>query len=129
MNPLVVVIILLWLVHANSSYIISTIAGNGATGNIGNIGDGSSSTSAKVKSPRGLFLDSSGNVYIADSGHQTVRKITVATGIISSVAGTGGRSTQATSTNGDGGSATSATFNDLYDIYVDSSSNIYIGDR
>ena len=46
-----------------------------------------------------------GNVYISDSGNSRVRKITVSTGIISTIAGTG-----AATSSGDGGLATSASF-------------------
>ena len=58
-----------------------------------------------------------GNVYIADSGNNRVRKITVATGIISSIAGSGSSG----SYSGDTGPATSATMNQPYGVAVDTS--------
>ena len=68
----------------NPSGIISTFAGNGtpfATGSLGN-GDGGPPASASVMTPYGVKVDSAGNVVIADTGHNLIRKVTggVATG-------------------------------------------------
>ena len=60
-----------------STGIITTIAGNGGTGSYS--GDGGPATSAGLYYPNGLTLDSTGNVYIADTGNSRVRKVTVAT--------------------------------------------------
>ena len=57
-----------------------------------------------------------GNVYISDYVNHRVRKITITTGIINSIAGTG-----ASGYGGDGGAATSATLNQPYGLGVDSS--------
>ncbi|SFH10246.1 Chitodextrinase [Desulfotomaculum arcticum] len=59
----------------DNSGIITTVAGIGATGNDagGYSGDGGPATSARLKSPRGVALDSAGNLYIAENGH--VRKV------------------------------------------------------
>ncbi len=62
----------------NTAGIISTFAGNGtgfATGSLGN-GDGGSPTAASVMTPYGVKVDSAGNVYIADTGHGSIRKVT-----------------------------------------------------
>ncbi len=106
-----------------STGIITTIAG---TGTAGYSGDGGQATSAAVKYPHGLNLDSAGNVYIADIGaYNVIRKITVSTGIISTVAGTGSTSG---GYNGDSISATSATLNVPFDVVLDSSDNLFIAD-
>jgi hypothetical protein len=63
-------------------------------------------------------------VYIADNGNHRIRKVTVLTGIITTIAGTG-----TTSYSGDNGPATSATLYDPTDVAVDSSGNIYIADK
>jgi uncharacterized protein (TIGR03437 family) len=65
----------------NPSGIISTFAGNGtpfATGSLGN-GDGGPPAKASLATPYGVTVDSAGNVYIADTGHGIIRKVTGAT--------------------------------------------------
>ena len=63
-----------------------------------------------------------GNVYIADTKNDCIRKVTVSTGIITTIAGTG---TGSVSGNiGDGGAATSATFNNPYGVALDASGRI-----
>jgi len=62
----------------NTAGIISTFAGNGtgfATGSLGN-GDGGDPKKASVMTPYGVMVDSAGNVYIADTGHALIRKVT-----------------------------------------------------
>ncbi len=61
-------------------------------------------------------------MYIGDSNNQVVRKVTIATGIISTVAGTG-----TFGYSGDGGDATSATLNSA-GVAVDTVGNVYIAD-
>ena len=61
-----------------------------------------------------------GNVYIADSSNQRIRKVTVATGIISTIAGSGGTG----SYSGDGSSATLATLNSPAGVALDASGRI-----
>jgi hypothetical protein len=104
-----------------STGIITTVAGNGTAGYSG---DGGAATSAKINYPEGVTVDSSGNIYIADYNNNRVRKVTVSTGKISTVAGNG---TQGFS--GDGGAATSAEMYAPGSVALDSSGNIYIGDR
>ena len=99
---------------------ISTIAG-GDTG--GYEGDNGSATNAFLDLPSGLALDGAGNLYIADTGNSVIRKITAATGIISTVAGNG--------TAGFGGDTSLATSGQLYKpqgVAVDPSGNLYIAD-
>ena len=110
--------------------IITTIAGGGGGY------DGGAATSAGLYAPSGVALDTSGriitflfpmilvytfasnigNVYIGDFFNHRVRKVTVSTGIISTIAGTG-----TASYSGDGGAATSATLKYPYGVAVDSS--------
>ncbi len=87
---------------------ISTIAGDG-TG--GFSGDGGAATSAELESPFGVAFDSSGNIYLADTDNERIRKVTASTGVITTVAGDG---TQGYS--GDGGAATSAELSDPYNV-------------
>ena len=101
--------------------VITTIAGNGTAGSIG---DGGPATAAEVNSPEGLTVDPpTGNVYICETGGNKVRKINAA-GIISTIAGTG-----ISGFSGDGGLATAAKLQAPEGVYVDpGSSCIYICD-
>lgn len=79
---------------------ITTIAG---TGTAGYSGDGSSATAAQIGNPGAVAVDAVGNVYIADVYNQRVRKVSAATGTITTVAGNG-----TLGFSGDGGSAVAA---------------------
>jgi sugar lactone lactonase YvrE/outer membrane lipoprotein-sorting protein len=100
----------------NTAGIISTIAGNGTRGNSG---DGGTATAAQLTNPRGVAVDSAGNLHI--TGTNQIRKVTVA-GIISTVAGGG------TGDLSDGGSATTAKLSQPNGVAVDSADNLYIAD-
>ncbi len=103
-----------------STGVISTVAGNGTAPFSG---DGSAATSAGISGPLGLALDASGNLYIADTGNNRVRKLTAATGVISTVAGNG------TATfGGDGSPAVSAGIGGPSGIALDAANNLYIAD-
>jgi sugar lactone lactonase YvrE len=103
-----------------STGLISTVAGTGVGGFNG---DGITAISAELNSPFGVALDSSGNIYISDLGNERIRKVSVSTGLISTVAGIG-----TPGYNGDGIAATSAEFYFPSGIAVDSAGNIYIAD-
>jgi hypothetical protein len=103
----------------DGSGVLSRVAG---TGVCGSAGDGGAAIAALLCSPSGLAVDTSGNLYIADSGNFKIRKIAAA-GTISTVAGTG-----VCCYSGDGGAATSAQINFPEGIAVDAAGNIYIAD-
>ncbi|MBI4575343.1 MAG: hypothetical protein HY722_03665 [Planctomycetes bacterium] len=100
---------------------LSTAAGDGLAGFAG---DGGAATAARLNAPPGVAADSDGNVYIADATNHRVRKLTVATGVISTVAGDG-----TAGFLGDGGAATSARLDDPVAVAVDAAGNLYIADR
>jgi uncharacterized protein (TIGR03437 family) len=97
----------------------TTFAGNGTRGYAG---DGKAATSADLWFPAALAFDSSGNLYVADYGNSTVRKIT-SDGNISTVAGNG-----SFGYGGDGGPAAKALLAYPISMAIDSANNIYIGD-
>ena len=123
-----------------STGIISLVAGTVSTIYSG---DGGLATSAGLNRPAGVIVDSSGtrplwplsyvwdglftvitfvgNVYICDEYNGRVRKITISTGIISTIAGAGTTST----TLGDGGAATSARLYNPTGVALDSSGNLF----
>jgi len=99
--------------------IISTIAG---TGTAGYSGDGGQATDAKLYHMAGIAVDNAGNVYIADSWNNAVRKVNTS-GIITTVAGN-----TSPGYTGNGGQATAAELDDPNNIAVDAAGNIYIAD-
>jgi sugar lactone lactonase YvrE len=99
-----------------STGVISTFAGNGT---YDHIGDGGAATSAGIETPNALALDSAGNLYIASGDH--VRKVTAATGIITTVAGNGNRGIPTS-----GASAVNSPLSQVNAIALDGCGNIYI---
>lgn len=97
--------------------VISTVAGNGTAGFSG---DGGPATSASLNLPVSVAADTSGNLYIADSANQRIRKV-APDGTISTFAGNGTEGF-----GGDGSPATSAELNNPYGVAVDANGNVYI---
>ena len=103
-----------------STGLISTIAG---TGVYGYSEDGGAAIFAQIKYPRGVAVDADGNVYIADTDNHRVRFVNASTGLISTIAGTGGYGY-----SGDGGAATSAQMRSPRGVALDADGNVYIAD-
>jgi len=100
--------------------IISTIAGNGTAGATG---DGGLAIAAELNNPTGVAVDAAGNVYVADQANNKVRKIAVATGVITTIAGNG-----TAGYSGDGAAAASAELSSPYSVALDAGDNVYIAD-
>jgi len=98
--------------------VVSAFAGS--AGNAGSVNG--SGTTARFNLPRGIAVDASGHVYVADLTNQTIRKITPA-GLVSTLAGTAGSSG---STNATG---SAARFFEPTGIAVDGSGNVFVGDN
>jgi sugar lactone lactonase YvrE len=103
----------------DGSGIITTVAGNGASGFSGDSGP---ATAASLDFPQGVALDTAGNLYIGDSNR--IRKVATGSGIISTVAGHG----TFTGFSGDGGPATAATLFGPQRVGLDVAGNLYIAD-
>jgi Bacterial Ig-like domain (group 3)/NHL repeat len=101
---------------------ISTLAGSGPPAFAGGFtGDGGSATAAALARPRGVSVDGAGNVYIADTGNQRIRKI--GNGAIATVAGAGQQGFA-----GDSGPAAAAILNAPRAAVPGSSGNLAIAD-
>lgn len=100
---------------------LSTICGNGTAGYAG---DNGPATAATAYLPYGLCLDTAGNIFFSDEHSHVVRRISRATGIITTVAGNG-----TAGFSGDGGPATDAQLAQPQGICVDIYGNIYIADK
>jgi len=100
--------------------IISTFAGGGIS-----LGDGEPATAAQITTPVGVDVDLAGNVFVSDPDTPRVRRIAAATGIITTVAGTGIMTFPGT---GDGGPATAAGLAMPWGVATDRSGNLYIAD-
>jgi sugar lactone lactonase YvrE len=98
---------------------ISTIAGTGVPGFSG---DGGPAINAELFNPQSISIDSSGNLFVADSGNNAIREVTTA-GTIFAVAGIG-----SLGYSGDGGPATSAQLNSPLGVSVDKAENLFIAD-
>jgi uncharacterized protein (TIGR03437 family) len=103
----------------STSGIITTVAG---TGQWGSTGDGGQATKATMAGPQSVALDASGNLYIADSANQRIRRVDPG-GVITTIAGTG-----TAGFSGDGTAATGAAFSNPVAVAVDTSGAVYVAD-
>jgi DNA-binding beta-propeller fold protein YncE len=103
--------------------IIETVAGNG----MGDYtGDGGPALSAGFGTATGNAVDANGNIFLADGTHDMIHELDVATGIITTIAG----SDAMPGYSGDGGPASRAELNDPQGLALDASGNLlYIADR
>jgi uncharacterized protein (TIGR03437 family) len=114
--------------NANSAHLAVTYAAQqvlvtvAGTGRSGSQGDGGPGVAADLALPRGIAVDGTGNIYVADSTNRRVRKIS-SNGVISAFAGTG-----ELGTSGDGGPAVNATMNSPTGLTLDAAGNLYISD-
>lgn len=95
--------------------VVTTVAGKAG---VAGSADGALSE-ARFNSPHGLTLDAAGNIYVADAGNYTIRKISVA-GLVTTVAGIAG------SAGTEDGPAQSARFDDPFDLVLDSTGSLFV---
>jgi trimeric autotransporter adhesin len=106
--------------------IITTVAGSGPCPSEGPEcygGDGGPALEAQLNNPRGLGIDAAGNLFIADSDNNRVRRVAADTGLISTVAGTGKPGSR-----GDGGPSTKARLANPRHVAFDAAGSLYIVD-
>lgn len=125
---------------STGSGIITTVAGTGSAGYCGQgeiqgscspyyIGDGGPALNAFLTSPNAVVADSSGNLYIADTGIYAVREVVAGTGVINTIAGSpGSQCLPSNGTCGDNGPGTSAQLVDPSSLALDGKGNLYIAD-
>ena len=101
--------------------IISTVAGSGVQGYLG---DGGPATSARLSTPIGIALSQTGDLYIAEIENNVIRRVDHATGYINTVAGNG-----IPGFTGDNLPATQTSLNFPWGVALDAAGNLYIGDR
>jgi hypothetical protein len=101
--------------------IIETIAGSGSTS--GFAGDGGPATRAQLSEPEDVALDGAGNLYIADTGNNRLRKVD-AKGIISTIAGTG-----LPASTGDGAAAIKAAISAPDSVAVGKDGTVYLSEQ
>ena len=112
---------------ASGSAILKIAAGTGTmttvAGSLATRGylDGTGAA-ARLNVPTGIALDGTGNLYVADYLNHRIRKVVLATGVVTTVAGSGA----AAFTNATG---TAASFNYPYDVALDGSGNLYVADQ
>ena len=94
-------------------------------GTAGYSGDSGLAVNAALNQPRGMALDASGNLFIADFQNEVIREVTVSNGHISTVAGVG----QSSGYSSDGTAALSANLNGPASVAVDAAGNLYITEQ
>ncbi|HEY9898944.1 MAG TPA: IPT/TIG domain-containing protein [Pantanalinema sp.] len=99
--------------------IITTVAGNGASGFAGDSGP---AVDAKLNSPYAVAVEADGSLYIADTYNNRVRKV-APDGTISTIAGDG-----TSGYEGDGAAAASAKIGNVYGLALDAAGNLYLSD-
>jgi len=104
-----------------STGIITTVAG---TGEVGYSGDGGPGNQAMLREPNDCFLDGKGGLLIADIQDQRIRRLDLASGIITTIAGNGEKER-----SGDGKPALDASFLGSRAVCMDSKGNTYVAER
>ena len=107
---------------STSTGALTVLAGN-AAGLSGYSGDNGQAINAKLNQPAGMAFDPSGNLFIADTGNQRIRRVDASTGIITTVAGTGNAGY-----TGDGALAMAAQLSHPAAVASDSQGNLFIAD-
>jgi sugar lactone lactonase YvrE len=109
-----------YFIGGTTSSFIYTVAGNAS---FGYSGDGGPATAASLNNPVSVAVDSTGNLYLADTANNVIRRVDAKTGLITTIAGDG-----TPTLGGDNGPATSAQVGDPIGLAVDGQGNIYVSE-
>jgi sugar lactone lactonase YvrE len=101
---------------------VTTIAGDGKTGFVD--GPGGRNGTAEFNIPNGIAIDAQGNLFVADTGNNAIRKID-SSGVVTTLAGNG----TAGDLDGTGGQLGTAEFNLPYGVAVDAQGNVFVADQ
>ena len=117
------------LVHLiDSAGIIHRFAGTGFRGGEEELGDGGPAREAVLDWPSGLAVGPAGDVYVAEQANHRIRKIDGLTGVIMTIAGSGGAGLPGGGFAGDGGPATGALLKEPNQVALDPVGNVYVLD-
>jgi sugar lactone lactonase YvrE/predicted thioesterase len=100
--------------------VMKAVAGGGS----GGPGDGGLAKFSTLNNPNGILLTGAGDLLIADTGNHAIRKVTLAGGVITTIAGQIGQA----GSSGNGNAATSALLNSPESLALDAEGNLYISD-
>ena len=106
--------------------VIATAAVSTLAGSAGSTGQGSADGvghGAAFHFPYGLVSDGAGNLFVADAGNNTIRKVVIASGVVTTLAGSPGI------TGSSDGTGSAASFNNPVYVDIDDSGNLYVVDR
>ena len=101
----------------------STTGANGGDGTL------ASSSTVRLHGVDDIKVDAAGNLYIADQGNNSIRKISASNGVISTIAGGGGTSSGTAGLSTNGVAASSSLLNAPYAVAIDGYYNVYISDK
>ena len=111
---------------------ISTVAGSGDGAHCGDptsaCGDGGPAGSARLTHDTGVAVDQAGDIFVADTLDNRVRRVDAATGVISTVVGTGARCASSTDGCGDSGPAGQARLNQPQALAFDAAGDLFVVD-
>jgi DNA-binding beta-propeller fold protein YncE len=108
--------------------LVTAVAGDGKAGYSG---DGRLAAFAELNEPTGVAVDAKGNLYIADSSNNVIRRVDARTGVITTVAGDVAADKASDGLggfSGDGGPATSARLNEPQGVALDGAGDLFIAD-
>jgi NHL repeat len=117
------------IVAATGQIVTVAGGGTGCAGQTDSVGDGCTALQASLNQPLGVTLDTTGDIFIADTANERIREVNLSTGLMSTAAGDGFVGSDGTGGyNGDNITAITAELNTPYAVAFDAAGNMYIPD-